>query len=142
MSVGDKAVVVKQMPMYCGTVIEGRGQVVEVSAEGMQNEKLFGLGYLRPLDRKEETTRCLSCSLEFTGSATAGPYKEHLTRVRHDLNPVDLTTGSKARGKARGPDTLGSGGDDAEHGLELEGAPPVTKDKPGKREVSLTGARR
>jgi hypothetical protein len=126
---GQEVVVVKNLPMYNGQPIDGRGQVIELQY-AFNDQKLLRHEYVRLLEKGEEVSRCKSCGLKFVGDSASGnsPYAAHLERARHDLEPIDLDSPAKSPSgrRRRTPDT-GAASDDAAQDLELEGAPPPTK---------------
>lgn len=116
-----------RMKQYGDQVIESPGQVVRRGY--LRNDaKLLDIGYVRPVEEHEDFKKCRSCGLMFLGTATSGPYKNHLDRARHDAAKADLDTGETAPdGKVpenAQSDPDGSGNWD----LEPEGAPPPTKE--------------
>ena len=115
------------MKQYGDQTIEAPGQIIRRGY--MRNDvKLLEIGYVRPVEVHEDFKKCRSCGQMFLGTATTGPYKNHLDRARHDAAKADLDTGKTgADGRVlenAQADPDGGGNWD----LETEGAPGPTKE--------------
>lgn len=127
-----------RMKQYGDTVIASPGQVIRRTF--MRNDvKLLEIGYVRPVEEQEDFRKCKSCGKMFLGTATAGPYKNHLALARHDQARADLDSGTtqpdgkKHRSAAGDPDGGG------EWDLEPDGAPPPTKETKAQETIKLGG---
>ena len=125
-----------RMKQYGDTVVESPGQVIR--REFMRNDqKLLDIEYVRPVEESENYKKCKACGRTFLGNSTAGPYKSHLARARHDQAKQDLDAGTtekdgRVHREASG-DPDGSGAWD----LEPEGAPPPTKETRQSQTISM-----
>lgn len=116
-----------RMKQYGDMAIEAPGQIIRRGY--MRNDvKLLDIGYVRPVDVHEDFKKCRSCGQMFLGTATAGPYKNHLDRARHDEAGANLDTGITGTDGRVSEDAQSNPDGGSNWDLEPEGAAPPTKE--------------
>jgi len=125
-----------RMKQYGDTVIESPGQVIR-RAYLRNDTKLLESGYVRPVEESEDFRKCKSCGTLWLGTATSGPYKNHLARARHDQAKADLDTGTTGSDGKEHRSAAGDPDGEGEWDLEPDGAPPPTKETKSKETISL-----
>lgn len=129
-----------RMKQYGDTVIESPGQVIRRNY--MRNDqKLLDIGYVRPVEESEDFKKCKTCGRMFLGSSTAGPYRNHLQRARHDQAKQDLDVGTTGKDGRKPRDAQGDPDGAGDWDIEPEGAPPPTKVSDEKQVIEI-GKRR
>ena len=77
-----------RMKQYGDVKIDGIGQIIK--RQGLVNDgKLVEHNYVREVDVDEDWEKCDSCGLEFSGTATSGPYGAHQKRAKHNQGVID-----------------------------------------------------
>ena len=106
MSTARVMVVSDHLKVYDKQELE-RGQVFNLRNQ-LNDLKLFGWGYVRELEAKEETYTC-KCGREFFGIVTDAPARGHAIKWRGQCSPAIDVDGIQVKSDAR--PVLKGGGD-------------------------------